>query len=139
MLDFDSSVTSQSTGWLELKIMFLELLPQIYHYCSKLSGENFQLSAEENFHHERAKHMTIYEIQKQLVYHIQDISLMILVLIVSKILYFFSIFPTAYNTGYCLSTEFYFAYILYGYTMAMLFLKKLKVFWGERAAIPLEM
>lgn len=32
------------------------------------------LHAEENFHHERAKHMTIYELQKQLGYHMEDIS-----------------------------------------------------------------
>lgn len=97
-----SCVSSQFTGWLELKIMFLELLPQIYHCCSKLSREKFWLSAEENFHHERANHLTFYDIQKQFVYHIEDISLMFLVLIVSKILYYFH-FSTAYNTGYSLS------------------------------------
>lgn len=96
------------------------------------------LRAEENFHHERAKHVTIYELQKQVVYHIEDISLRFLVLNVPKILSFF-LFPTVYNTGYCLSTELYFTCILYDYTMAMLFLKKVKAFWGERAGITLEM
>lgn len=84
------------------------------------------LHAEENFHHERAKHVTIYELQKQSVYHIEDISLRFLVLNVPKILSFF-LFPTVYNTGYCLSTELYFTCILYDYTMAMLFLKRWKL------------
>lgn len=48
----------------------------------------------------------------------EDISLKFLVPTVPKI--FFSLFPTVYNTGYCLSTEPCFVYILYDYTMAML-------------------
>lgn len=36
-----SCVTSQPTACPGLHFTFLELLPQIYHYCSKFSGEKF--------------------------------------------------------------------------------------------------
>lgn len=40
-LTFTSRVTSQPRAYPGLHFTFLEVLPQIYHYCSKFSGEKF--------------------------------------------------------------------------------------------------
>lgn len=97
------------------------------------------LLAEETFHQKGGKRITIYDLLKQGFYHIEDISLMFLVLrkdlLCPKACLFFL---TVYNTGYCLSTKLCFAYSLYDYTMATLFLRKVTTFLEERAGITLE-